>query len=1031
MNSELANNPEPLSLDPAASLIEQGLQQGLVFCAEKRWLEAAACYEAILLQEPTNKAAWNNLGNVRDELGETHGAYQAFEAALAIDPEYDISKKNLAIVAYKQGGILYAGGKLQEALAAFQIAATQALAPLALADYDHSYLQLLLETCEHQHVATHVTIMMVRTRADESYLPHPYPLLAAVDQPAWHKLAAKRHATRLCNEAGLPVTRSIGVFPPRQNEAVPRRIRIAYLSCDWHQHPVPQQLIASIESHDRSKFEVIGIATDGDADETPWRARIERSFDQFLVLGALNDSQIAEQLRSMGIDIAIDLSLYMQNGRPLILASRPCRVQVAFLGYAGTSGAPWIDYLIADEVVIPPSHESFYSEKIIRLSGSFMPDNNQRPLRDEQTNLTTSRIQQGLPEDGFVFCAFSNPYKITPEMLGCWFRLLHAVPRSVLWLQANNEVTQHHIEAAAEAAGLPRTRVVFAKRVDRFEEHLQRYQLADLFLDSFPYNAHVTAADSLWMGLPVLTLQGQSFASRVASSILTALNLRELITKDLTSYETRAIQLATDAAQLQHLRHKLVSSKAEGHYFNQMQYVRRLEERLLEVANATPQLIEQRDPILQTVFDQAQSLYNQEDGLAQACELFKQASQRDPTHFEALLMQGICLARLQQPAQALEVFQSALLLNSGIASLHNNMGLVLDELTMFDEALASFDEAVRLNRQYTQAHIHKAQTLLKKDLKEAAILSLRLALQVDPSLDAVWHQCVVVHVQMRQWSEALSANEQALAIAPNSLDYRYAKAIILGQLGQADKAKEAFVAIQTLGVEGAELASYHLAQYGDYPRPDKAPAGYIKNLFDGFAGHFDSDLVNHLNYQVPRLMGDMIHVVFPGAAVNMLDLGCGTGLVGASLHSKPNRLVGVDLSSQMLAKAKEKELYHELQESDIDVYLKAETSNLERRYFDVIAAADVFIYMGDLALVFECAASLLQANGVFIFSTEDSASAPILLTPSGRYAHHQAYIRQLADQYGFEIRACDAVDLRMELLQPTRGCIFTLGLQTQ
>ncbi len=589
MNSELVNNPDPPSLSPATSLIEQGLQQGLVFCADKRWQEAAACFEAIVQQEPTHKIAWNNLGNVRDELGDVVGAYQALKTALAIDPDYASPKKNLAIIAYKQGGILYAAGQLQEALTAFQMAATQGLAPLALADYDHSYLQLLLETCEHQHVATHLVIMMARTRADESYLPHPYPLLAAVDQPAWHKLAAKRHVTRLCNEAVVRVTRSANTLPPRQNQSMPRRIRIAYLSCDWHQHPVPQQLIASIEAHDRSKFEVIGIATDGDADETPWRVRIERAFDQFFMLGALSDDQIAERLRSMDIDIAIDLSLYMQSGRPLILTSRPCRVQVAFLGYAGTSSAPWIDYLIADEVVIPLTHESLYSEKIIRLPSSFMPDNNQRPPVCQSDDLAASRIQQGLPEGGFVFCAFSNPYKITPEMLACWFRLLRTVPKSVLWLQANNEVAQKHIEAAGVAAGLAPQRLVFAKRVNSFDEHLQRYQLADLFLDSFPYNAHVTAADSLWMGLPVLTLQGQSFASRVASSILMALDLPELVTTSMTAYEALAIELASQPARLPVLRQKLERSKAAGRYFNQMQYVQALENALTAVAYPAPQ----------------------------------------------------------------------------------------------------------------------------------------------------------------------------------------------------------------------------------------------------------------------------------------------------------------------------------------------------------------------------------------------------------------------------------------------------------
>jgi protein O-GlcNAc transferase len=568
VNFELENDPP----DPAASHIEQGLQQGLIFCADKNWTDAAACFEAVVAQDPTHKIAWNNLGNVRDELGDTQGAYQAFQAALALDPDYASPKKNLAIVAYKEGGAQYAAGKLQEALDAFGVAASQ---EQNSADYDHSYLQLLLETCEHTHVQTHTFAMQVRSAQEGSYQPHPYPLLAAVDIAAWHLLVAKRHVTRLCNEAGVRVTRAVAAWPEPHE-----RMRIAYLSCDWHVHPVPQQLLASIEAHDRTKFEIFGIATDGAADTSPWRQRIERAFDGFYALGQLSDSEIADELRRLNVDIAIDLSLYMQNGRPLILASRPCPVQVAYLGYAGTSGAPWIDYLIADEVVIPPTHESFYSEKIIRLPGSFMPDNNQRlPVRAPD-NRSVSRTLQGLPEDAFVFCAFSNPYKITPELLRAWFRLLNAVPASVLWLQANNDVTKAHIEAATLEAGLTADRVVFANRLDSFDTHLQRYLLADLFLDTCPYNAHVTAADALWAGLPVLTLQGQSFASRVASSILTALDLPELITTDLASYEARALELANDALQLKMLRARLAKSKAEGRYFNQVQYVRGFERAL-------------------------------------------------------------------------------------------------------------------------------------------------------------------------------------------------------------------------------------------------------------------------------------------------------------------------------------------------------------------------------------------------------------------------------------------------------------------
>jgi protein O-GlcNAc transferase len=549
------------------------MEQGLALCAEKRWTDAGVCFEALVRQEPSNPTAWNNLGNVRDELGNHMDAIAAYQCALSLNSNYQSPKTNLAIVAHQYGTVVYAEGKLDKALQLFGMAVAQGSKAF---NYDHSYLQLLLETCTHKGVSEHVRSMHEQTHANEKYQPHPYPFLAAKDDPEWHLLAAKRHVERLHTDSGIVITKPVPKplpFKPAKTE----RIRIAYLSSDWHINPVPQQLLPAIEAHDRAAFEVIGIATDTVQDGTPWRKRIEAAFERFYALGHLTDAEIAEQLHAMDIDIAIDLSLYMLGGRPMILQSRPCRVQIAFLGYAGTSGAPWIDYSIADEVTVPTSHECFYSEKIIRVPGSFMPDNNERPIVRVHENQPAALIQYGLPEHGFVFCAFNNPYKITPEILACWFRILHAVPKSVLWLQANNSVTQANLQTAAKAAGLDTERLVFAKRVDSFAEHLQRYALADLFLDTFPYNAHVTAADALWAGLPVLTLQGQSFASRVASSILTALGLQELITTDMASYEARALELATDAVQLKALRDKLASNKADVAYFNQAHYARGLE----------------------------------------------------------------------------------------------------------------------------------------------------------------------------------------------------------------------------------------------------------------------------------------------------------------------------------------------------------------------------------------------------------------------------------------------------------------------
>jgi protein O-GlcNAc transferase len=554
--------------------LENKLQHGLAFCAQKAWAQAAHCFEEIVAYDPTHKIAWNNLGNVRDELGDAAAAIAAYERALAIDPQYTNAWKNLADVSYFYGTRLYQQGKLGKALQTFERAvhATAQYAPRN-AHYDHSYLQLLLETCALGKVSKHLATMQQAFAEQPDYWPHPYPLLAALDAPLWHMQAAKRHAARLCGNRVLQNLSATDILASPKKS----KIRIAYLSSDWHLNPVPQQLLPSIEAHDRTIFEVIGIATDAIANTTPWRKRIESAFDHFYALGHLNDAEIAQKLYELHIDIAIDLSLYMEGGKPLILAHRPCKTQVAFLGYTGTSGAPWIDYLIADNIVIPQTYASFYSEKMIRLPSGYMPDNNERPIVTFPENRPVSRIQHGLPADAFVFCAFSNPYKFTPNMVACWLRLLHAVPRSVLWVYWNNEEAERNIRQAAQAAGLDLSRLVFAKRMDSFAAHLQRYPLADLFLDSFPYNAHVTAADALWAGLPVITLQGQSFASRVASSILTALGLPELITTNLASYEALALELANKPEKLQSIKQKLDRNKLTSPYFNQSHYVRELE----------------------------------------------------------------------------------------------------------------------------------------------------------------------------------------------------------------------------------------------------------------------------------------------------------------------------------------------------------------------------------------------------------------------------------------------------------------------
>ncbi len=331
------------------------------------------------------------------------------------------------------------------------------------------------------------------------------------------------------------------------------RIRLGYVSHDFRDHAVGHQLAPLIERHDRARFEVIAIST-GPDDGSAARARLAGAFDQFHDLAALDDAGIARRMREMEIDIAVDLNGHTGGGRPAIFAARPAPVQAAWLGYPGTTGADFMDWLIADRTVAPPQDQPFFREKLIHLPDTYFPTDPARAL-----GATPSRAEAGLPAGAFVFCAFNNAWKITRPLFEVWMRLLAAVPHAVLWLKAPDAAAKDNLLKAAEQHGIDPARLVFAQNAP-LEDHLARHRLADLFLDTLPYNAHATAADALWAGLPVLTCRGEAFAGRVAASLLQAVGLPELVTEKLADYEALALVLARDPARLAVLKRKLADN---------------------------------------------------------------------------------------------------------------------------------------------------------------------------------------------------------------------------------------------------------------------------------------------------------------------------------------------------------------------------------------------------------------------------------------------------------------------------------------
>jgi predicted O-linked N-acetylglucosamine transferase (SPINDLY family) len=349
------------------------------------------------------------------------------------------------------------------------------------------------------------------------------------------------------------------------------RIRLVYLSADFRDHPVSYLLAGIFEQRDRARFEVVGLSINSDNSEI--QKRITGSFDRSLNVAELSDARIAELILELQADILIDLGGLTDGGRSNVMARRPAPIQVNYLGYPGTIGADYIDYIIGDRTVIPETQREFYAEKVVYLPDTYLPTDFARKIAERRPQ----RADCKLPDSGVVFCSFNNNFKITPQVFDVWMRLLRQVDGSVLWLTSMNESAASNLRNVANSRGVNPERIIFAERVASNEDHLGRLHLADLALDTFPYTGHTTTSDALWCGLPVLTCQGETFAARVAASLLQAIRLPELVTTSLEAYEQTALDLATNPEKLRAVRRKLSDHRLTTPLFNTRRFTTHIE----------------------------------------------------------------------------------------------------------------------------------------------------------------------------------------------------------------------------------------------------------------------------------------------------------------------------------------------------------------------------------------------------------------------------------------------------------------------
>jgi predicted O-linked N-acetylglucosamine transferase (SPINDLY family) len=539
-----------LELDPSLAEAANGL--GIAQLALNRCDEAAESCRRAVENKPDFVEAWVNLGGAHVAAGRHEAALEAFDKAIALRPHYAVAHHNRAHA-------LRALGRLPEAIAAYD--RTLELDPsYAYVPGYAAYLRR--QTCDWSDFDGTSSRLQQGVREGHPACM-PFDFLPWSDDPALQLTCAQSWITASYPSLPEPLWRG-----ERWSHA---RIRVAYLSSDFYQHATAVLAARLFELHDRTRFEVLGLSF-GPDDGSDMRRRLAAAFDRFIDVRGLSDDEVAARVRELEVDILVDLKGYTQDSRPGIVLRRAAPIQVSYLGYPGTLGTDRVDYVIGDPYVLPPGLQPFYAERIVQLPGSYQVNDDRRRTAPE----LPSRAAAGLPQDAFVFCCFNNNYKITPAVFDSWMRLLRAVPGSVLWLLRDSALAERNLRREAEARGVEPSRIRFAPRVP-VEQHLARHRLADLFLDTLPYNAHTTASDALWMGVPVVTCAGHTFAARVAGSLLRAVGLPELVTDSMAAYEALALGLARDRGRLAALRAHLDAAHGRAPLFDTDLFRRQLE----------------------------------------------------------------------------------------------------------------------------------------------------------------------------------------------------------------------------------------------------------------------------------------------------------------------------------------------------------------------------------------------------------------------------------------------------------------------
>jgi predicted O-linked N-acetylglucosamine transferase (SPINDLY family) len=535
--------------------------------------QAEACFAEALEYQPGNAIHWYNLGNAQRDLGKPQAALHSFKQSIQCNPNDADTHNNL-------GNVQRELGQLDKAITSYETA-------LKINPNLHHALAHLVHQKQHicdwvgensNSLTKQINALRKLVKTEPSAQISPFAFLSMSNTTSQEQLQCASNYASSAFKHLVELRENLNF---QHNKTAKTKLKIGYLSADFRLHPLAFLITELIENHDKSQFETHAYSYGVD-DKTPARKRLVAAFDHFHDIRLLNDVEAASKIYADKIDILVDLTGYTQSSRTSLVALKPAPICVNWLGYPGSMGElhreSLFDYIFADNVIAPNAND--FSEKVIVLP-CYQPNNSERP----ENTCPASRMNvgsTGMPvnddqntNEPFVFCCFNQSFKISAKVFAVWMRILKAVPNSVLWLLDCNQWAKANLQAAAELAGIAKERLIFAPRVP-IEDHLARHNHADLFLDTLPYNAHTTASDALYMGLPILTCMGDTFASRVAASLLLRADLPELVTDELLDYQEKAIDLASNPQKLSEIKHKIKPNTAEHHLFNPTYFMQQL-----------------------------------------------------------------------------------------------------------------------------------------------------------------------------------------------------------------------------------------------------------------------------------------------------------------------------------------------------------------------------------------------------------------------------------------------------------------------